>query len=142
MEDRPSAELSSTATETSLARHTAAYTGMERFSRELTNVNGVWKETVIYDFQQSNGAYPGAGLLLDNSGNLYGATYDAGNAGGGTAFELSPSGDTWIFTLLHSFSGRLGGFCGPFAPLTMDGAGNLYGTTNCDGANRFGNILS
>ncbi len=108
---------------------------------ELTNVNGVWKETVVYDFQQSSGAYPSAGLLLDKSGNLYGATSDAGNAGGGTVFELSPSGDTWIFTLLYNFSGRLGGFCGPFAPLTMDGAGNLYGTTNCDGANGFGNIF-
>jgi hypothetical protein len=32
--------------------------------------------------------------------------------------------------VLHSFSGWN---CGPFAPLTMDGAGNLYGATACEG---------
>ena len=35
---------------------------------------------------------PTAGLIFDPSGNLYGATTDGGTGGGGTVFELTPSG--------------------------------------------------
>lgn len=52
--------------------------------------------------------------------------------GCGTAYELSPSGAGWSFTLLHSFlpTGKVGF---PASALVMDGAGNLYGTTNNGG---------
>ena len=46
------------------------------------------------------------GLIFDSTGNLYGTTSDGGSGGGGTVFELSPSGDTWTFKLLYSFSGQ------------------------------------
>ena len=62
-----------------------------------------------------------------------------GSGGAGTVFELSPSGDTWTFKLLYSFSGRT--WCGPVATLTMDGAGNLYGTTHCDGIYNGGSVF-
>jgi uncharacterized repeat protein (TIGR03803 family) len=110
---------------------------------ELTNVPGVgWQETVLYSFQgTTDGIYPYAGMLSDNSGNLYGATTDGGSGGAGTVFELSPSGNTWIFTLLHSFSGQSGQNCGSWGTLTMDASGNLYGTTKCSGANQLGNVF-
>ncbi len=76
---------------------------------------------------------------MDSFGNLYGATSDSGVSGGGTVFELSALGDTWTYKLLYSFSGSSG--CGPFATLTMDAAGNLYGTTRCDGVNHFGSVF-
>ncbi len=109
---------------------------------ELTYVVGVgWKETVAYSFQNgSDGRFPWAGLISDSSGNLYGASSDGGAGGGGTVFELSPSGQTWTFKLLYSFSGP-GNQCGPRGSLALDGAGNLYGTTYCDGANQFGSIF-
>jgi len=40
---------------------------------------------------------------------------------------LTPSGDNWTITTLYSFPA---GFTYPYAKLTMDSAGNLYGTTS------------
>ncbi len=82
-----------------------------------------------------------AGLIFDGSGNLYGATSDGGSGGGGTVFELSPSGDSWTFKLLYSFNGPSGIECGPWGTLAMDAAGNLCGTTNCDGGYTFGSVF-
>jgi uncharacterized repeat protein (TIGR03803 family) len=100
-----------------------------------------WVKTTLYSFQRGeDGGLPYAGLVFDQNGNLYGATSDGGGGGGGTIFELSPSGDTWTFSVLHSFPGQLGSLCGPAASLSIDAAGTLYGTTVCDGANHVGNI--
>ncbi len=108
---------------------------------ELTYTIGVgWTETVLYDFQNlSDGQWPIGGLLMDNAGNLYGTTWDGGSGLGGTVFELSPVGDTWAFTTLYSLSGKAN--CGPLAALTMDGSGDLYGTTSCDGSNHLGSVF-
>jgi uncharacterized repeat protein (TIGR03803 family) len=49
------------------------------------------KETVLYSFTGgSDGANPYASLIMDTRGNLYGTTYDAGDWGVGTVFELTP----------------------------------------------------
>jgi len=84
---------------------------------------------------------PRAGLdrKRDQSGNLYGATTTGGSGGGGTVFELTPSGSGWTFTLIYSFTG--GAYCGPRGNLVMDGAGNLYGTTRCDGTYNQGSVF-
>lgn len=108
---------------------------------KLTYTSGVgWTETVLYNFQNlSDGQEPTGGLLMDSAGNLYGTTLDGGSGLGGTVFELSPVGDTWVFTTLYSISGSPE--CGPVAALTMDSSGNLYGTTVCDGGDRAGNVF-
>ncbi len=101
-----------------------------------------WTENVIYNFTgNSDGRFPYSGLIIDQSGNLYGTTTDAGSGGGGTVFELSPSGGGWTYSVLYSFTGSLGDSCGPAYALAMDAAGNLYDTTECDGAHAFGNIF-
>jgi uncharacterized repeat protein (TIGR03803 family) len=110
---------------------------------ELTYVVGVgWTEHVLYNFQDADdGGDPTGGLIFDSSGNLYGTTADGGSGGGGTVFELSPSGDTWTFKVLYSFSGQNNTEMGPWATLSMDGAGNLYGTTHLEGIYNSGNVF-
>jgi uncharacterized repeat protein (TIGR03803 family) len=70
-----------------------------------------------------------ASLLLDAAGNLYGTAEFGGQYNRGVVFRLSPKGNTWTETVLHSFKG--GGADGetPHASVIMDSAGNLYGTT-------------
>jgi len=108
---------------------------------ELSYKPGVgWTNTVLHSFQNgSDGQDPYAGLIIDASGNLYGTTDEGGSGNGGTVYELLPSGNGWTFKVLYSFAGKSP--CGPQAALTIDGVGNLYGTTVCDGAHGFGNVF-
>jgi uncharacterized repeat protein (TIGR03803 family) len=108
---------------------------------ELMYTSGIgWTENLLYSFQNGNdGDLPIAGVIFDQSGNLYGATTNGGSGGGGTVFELTPSGGgSWKYSLLYSFTG--GYRCGPVGNLVME-AGNLYGTTLCDGANQAGSVF-
>jgi uncharacterized repeat protein (TIGR03803 family) len=97
-------------------------------------------ESVLHAFiAGDDGAYPSAGLILDESGNLYGTTTAGGDFSGsagpcfwngnrqcGTVFELSPNG---TLKVLHAFpsDGNEGGES--FAGLIADKSRNLYGTT-------------
>lgn len=110
---------------------------------ELTYYQGVgWIENTVYNFQnEADGGYPIAGLAMDGTGNLYGATSDYGSGGGGTIFELVLSNGNYTFTPLYSLSGMPGQNCGPWATLAMDPAGSLYGTTYCGGALGYGSIF-
>jgi len=106
---------------------------------QLTPSASGWAESPLYAFQCGIDGSPAAGVVFDSSGNLYGATYTGGSGGGGTVFELTPSNGSWSFTVLYSFTGNSA--CGPESNLTMDQAGNLYGTTVCDGAYGYGSVF-
>jgi len=82
-----------------------------------------------------------AGLIFDQAGNLYGSASSGGSGNGGTVFELMPSNGNWNFNLLYSLSGSGGSRNGPLRSLTMDAAGNLYGTTYSDGAYGAGSVF-
>lgn len=112
--------------------------GESGLAYELTSLNGSWSPTILHNFSLENdGGVPSAGLVPDNAGNLYGATGTGGPDGGGTVFELSPMGLNWNFTLLYSVDSP----AHPFANLTMDAAGNLFGTTVSGGIFRHGNVF-
>jgi uncharacterized repeat protein (TIGR03803 family) len=89
--------------------------------------------TTLASFHGTDGAYAYAGLVMDASGNLYGATWEGGPTwnpkgrqyGDGTVFELAKGSGT--ITTLASFDGTNGR--APYASLILDGSGNLYGTT-------------
>jgi len=108
---------------------------------ELSPGSGRWNETVLhrFDVRKGDGALPYAGLILDASGNLYGTTGYGGNQCGsstcGTVYELSPeSGGKWKETILHRFRNSKADGAWPGAgALSMDGEGNLYGTTTNGG---------
>jgi len=97
--------------------------------------NGKWKETILHSFTLGSGGLgPGAGVVMDKTGNLYGTASAGGNkdCSCGVVFELAPSPDgKWKYTVLHSFVGSDG--AGPGANLILDGGGNLYGTTTTGG---------
>jgi uncharacterized repeat protein (TIGR03803 family) len=91
---------------------------------------GVWIESTIHSFPSSkgDGVNPLAGLIIDSAGNLYGTTVEGGPSAEGSVFELSLSvGGGWSERILYGFGGDGAWF--PEAPVALDGAGNLYGTT-------------
>ncbi|MHB8215670.1 MAG: choice-of-anchor tandem repeat GloVer-containing protein [Candidatus Sulfotelmatobacter sp.] len=97
---------------------------------------GNWTESVLYNFQfGSDSGGSQAPLIFDSAGNLYGTAsgegFDSAFTDSGSVFELSPPsvvGGSWKETTLTSFPAFNIGQ-NPFAPLTFDSSGNLYGTT-------------
>ncbi len=87
------------------------------------------KYKTLYKFTGGKGGeFPGASLIFDQAGNLYGTTPDGGAHGGGIVFKLAPNADgSWRESVLHSFCSRTN--CGdgefPEASLIFDQAGNL-----------------
>jgi uncharacterized repeat protein (TIGR03803 family) len=101
---------------------------------------GGWTETILHSFQvASDGENPYAGLIFDQSGNLYGTTTGGPNGGDGTVFELIPNeSGGWTESIVYSFQGtNYGGppndGQGPYGGVILDQAGNLYGTTELGG---------
>jgi uncharacterized repeat protein (TIGR03803 family) len=110
---------------------------------ELSPNGTGWKETILHAFQSNgtDGTWPLVGLTRDASGNLFGATYNGGTYGFGTVFKMTMSSSgTWSESVLYSFTGGADG-SQPEAPITIDSAGNLYGSTVYGGAHSVGAIF-
>ena len=83
---------------------------------------------VIYSLAgEDDGEYTDTDLVIDSAGNLYGTSVLGGDFGGGTVFQLAPSGNGWTHTVLYSFTGGADGG-EPYKGVTLDSEGNLYGT--------------
>jgi uncharacterized repeat protein (TIGR03803 family) len=104
---------------------------------KLTPGGSGYAESVIYRFGgplEEDGMTPVGGLVLDQTGALYGTTYLGGSNrcvqrfGCGTVFKLTPSGANYVESVLYRFQRGLDG-ANPFAALISDKAGALYGTT-------------
>ena len=104
---------------------------------ELTpGANGAWTGKTIHNFNGSNGDEPEARLTFDSAGNLYGTTLGGGLHSQGVVFQLSRSANgVWTEKVLHSFTGTTDGNY-PQGPLTVDTAGNVYGTTAFGGTGK------
>jgi uncharacterized repeat protein (TIGR03803 family) len=112
------------------------YTGYGTVFELSPETDGSWTERVLhrFDYNGKDGTQPYTALSIDASGNLYGATRAGGAYAYGTVFELKPSTDgNWIEKILHSFGSGTDGST-PESGLTLDHAGNLYGTTFYGGA--------
>jgi uncharacterized repeat protein (TIGR03803 family) len=93
-------------------------------SGTIFQIDSNGNESVIHSFVGTDGANPEAGLL-PLRGYLLGTTSRGGADQCGTVFALTPS---QTIKLLHQFTcGADGEY--PSAPLVVDGAGTLYGTT-------------
>ncbi len=112
----------------------------------LTRSGGGWTETTLYSFTGgSDGTYPESGLTPDAVGNYYGTTVSGGGTGCqgqgcGTVYELSPNGGGWTEKVLYRFQNGQDGNL-PVGGVTVDAAGNLFGTTASGGANGGGTVF-
>jgi hypothetical protein len=109
----------------------------------IPKASGAWTAKVLHKFNGADGDSPGAGLILDASGNLYGTTEEGGNGtcngGCGIVFELTQkTGGAWTEKVLHKFNGSDG--YGPDS-LIFDNSSNLYGLTYLGGTHRSGTVF-
>ena len=89
---------------------------------------------VIYSFAgEEDGEYADTDVEIDAAGNLYGSSVLGGEFGGGTVWQLSPVAGGWVHTVLYSFTGGADGG-EPYKGVTLDAAGNLYGTAVTGGS--------
>jgi len=91
------------------------------------------KESILHSFGGSpDGADPAATLVFDSAGTAYGTTVTGGTYGYGTVFQVKHSRNGWTETVLYSFAAVSDGK-NPYGGVTLDSAGNLYGTTVAGG---------
>jgi uncharacterized repeat protein (TIGR03803 family) len=115
---------------------------------ELTpSTGGTWTETTLYTFPDTgtHGYQPYGAPTFDSAGNLYGTTNTGGAYGttnsGGTVYELSPkAGGGWSQRVVHSFGNGTDGSL-PYSGVTLDSAGNIYGTTTSGGTGGAGTVF-
>ncbi len=100
---------------------------------ELSPTGDSWTETILRSFPahgSGESAYggTGGGVVVDGNGNVYGTSlYDGG--GLGNVFKLSRSpGGQWTYRELYAFQSFADGAV-PSAGVTLDGNGDLFGTT-------------
>jgi uncharacterized repeat protein (TIGR03803 family) len=111
-------------------------------------------ERVLHSFTYvgpKDGAGPYGGVVIDSSGNLYGATNNGGAGqctyygtvvGCGTVFEFSTEAGAGRYKILHNFQENGKDGYSPVASVTLDSAGNLYGTTSYGGSGLCSNGFS
>jgi uncharacterized repeat protein (TIGR03803 family) len=95
--------------------------------------------SVLYSFsgKQSDGRFPGAGLVEATDGNLYGNTDEGGPSNFGTLYQISKGGQ---YKSLYAFSSKFGRF--PSAGLLQHTNGKLYGLCFNGGAYGEGTLYS
>jgi uncharacterized repeat protein (TIGR03803 family) len=103
---------------------------------ELERTGEGWKKKTLYSFRGGNdGGWPRAGVIFDNSGNLYGTTSIGGSLDAGTVFRLTPnSKGEWTESVIYAFSSYGGPGGSPQTDLVVDHQGNLYGATSNGGS--------
>ena len=98
---------------------------------ELAPNNGTWTYTQLQNFGDQYFG-PAAPPTFDGQGNLYGALPSTMTNPAGEIFKLTRSGNQWIYSPYHVFTGGSGGST-PVGAVTFDANGNMYGTTLGEG---------
>jgi uncharacterized repeat protein (TIGR03803 family) len=106
---------------------------------KLSFAGGVWTRTNLHAFTGSSkdGLFPEGTPAVDGVGNIYGTTYEGGSEGYGTVWKLTPvttgkKKGTYTEKILHDFTSYETGVA-PWAGVTLDASGNIYGTTRGGG---------
>lgn len=118
-------------------------TGMGAVFQLTLGPNGMWQENVLYSFAGgTDGSLPTSTLVFNAAGSLYGTTSTGGrpSCDCGTVFKLTLARGSWNEKIVHLFGvGRDG--ASPIYGLTLDQAGNLYGTTPVGGSEGQGTVF-
>jgi len=111
---------------------------------EFTGTNG-FTPIDVYDFctTPNDGTNPSSELVADSSGALYGTVSGGGTNGSGAVFKFVPSkkGGTGTLTALYNFYPAPGDGRFPYGSVTLDGKGNIFGTTQYGGSANYGTIF-
>jgi uncharacterized repeat protein (TIGR03803 family) len=107
---------------------------------ELSYSGGAWTFSVLDGLPGSGISGTYRNVLLDASDNIYATTHCDGADGAGTVYKLTPSGGTWTYTLLYTFTGQSDGLYS-YSNLVFDKQGNLYGTTKYGGTSGNGVVF-
>ncbi|MGA7460172.1 MAG: choice-of-anchor tandem repeat GloVer-containing protein [Candidatus Korobacteraceae bacterium] len=104
---------------------------------ELMPQNGSWSFTLLQNFGNE---YLGtlAAPTFDSHGSLYGPVPTIGGEFTGEIFQLTPSGDQWIYRSFYTFNGSTSGV--PLGAVTFDASGNMYGTGIAGGSDDDGTV--
>src|SRR5581483_6620661 len=98
-----------------------------------------YTEKVLYSFG-ANGTLPYGGLVMDSTGNLYGATTAGGKNDAGVVYKLIYNNGTYVGEIsLQPFIGENGAVA--YDSLILDSQNYLYGTTYYGGANGDGTVF-
>src|SRR5437660_852871 len=95
----------------------------------MASVGALAQEEMLYAFMGgTDGGNPNA-VILGADGNIYGAALYGGTSDEGVIYQLMPAASgPWTENLLYTFTdGHDSGFAN--RRLTVDAAGNVYGTT-------------
>jgi uncharacterized repeat protein (TIGR03803 family) len=99
-------------------------------------LKGTSTVNTLASFNGSNGNFPRGPVVLDSSGDLFGAAYQGGADSDGCVFEVVKG--SGAITVLASFTGANGE--DPTGGVVIDGSGNLFGTAYYGGADGYGDI--
>ena len=111
--------------------------------RLVPQSDGKWKEESLHTFNPAagDGAWPLAAVNIDAKGDVYSTTSGGGAHGAGTIFRLTEAPDgTWSESF-YSFRKIGGDGDVPKGAMTLDGHGDLYGTTELGGTHGVGTVF-
>jgi uncharacterized repeat protein (TIGR03803 family) len=108
---------------------------------ELTELNGVWTETVLYTFTNGiDGGLP-ADISIDRDGNIEGVTTSGGANGLGVVFKLAQTAKKWRETVLYNFRGGASDGATPVGITPSTKAKTFYVTTQSGGDHNQGTVV-
>jgi len=107
----------------------------------LRERNGVWKQSVIYNFNGGSDGSEPTDLTVDLDGSIYGVTEAGGSSKRGTVFHLTEADGIWHNAVIHNFKGSADG-SKPVGLHEDQAAGVLYGTTVKGGVFGGGTVFS
>lgn len=102
---------------------------------ELTPGGSGWTQSVLYSFTGgADGGSPYGNVMFDGAGNMYGMASTGGALpAGGTAFEMTPTGGGWSYSVLYDFTQTNDGGEDPHDGFVMDSNGILYANADAGG---------